>query len=299
MDSNVTIQRPLYLGIDGGGSKCKATILDANDNLLGTGIAGPANPFQNYQQTIISIVESAQLALSDTNLANSELNQLIAGIGLAGVNVPSIFNKMSQWQHPFAQMYLTTDLHIACLGAHQGLDGAIMITGTGSCGYSYIDGQATIIGAHGFPHGDKGSGAWFGLQAVKNVLLSLDGIEEPSLMNQAMLAHLECRTGLDLVEAVAKKPATFYAQLAFLVFDAAVNKDSLALTIIEDGASYISTVGRQLCDKHSFRMSMIGGLSNKIFAYLDQDVQYKLSLALRAPEFGAVIYAKQQTPLGR
>ena len=169
MDSNVTAQRPLYLGIDGGGSKCKAIIIDAHDNVLGTGIAGPANPFQDYQQTIISIVESAYLALADAKLVKSEINRLIVGIGLAGVNLPSIFEQMSQWQHPFAQMHLTTDLHIACLGAHQGGDGAIMITGTGSCGYSHINGQATMIGAHGFLHGDKGSGAWLGLQAVKKV----------------------------------------------------------------------------------------------------------------------------------
>ena len=167
MDSNPVARHPLFIGIDGGGSKCKATIVDANDNVLGTGIAGPANPFHDYQQTIISIVESAQQALTAAQLPAADISRLVAGVGLAGVNVPKVFDKMLHWQHPFGQMFLTTDLHIACLGAHQGRDGAIMITGTGSCGYSHINGETIMVGGHGFPHGDKGSGAWLGLQAVQ------------------------------------------------------------------------------------------------------------------------------------
>ena len=176
MTNNPINQPALYMGIDGGGSKCKACIVDVNNKVLGTGIAGPANAFIDQQQSIHSIINSAKLALVDANLAESDITRLTAGIGLAGVNLPSIYEEMSKWKHPFAKMFLTTDLHIACLGAHQGKDGAIIISGTGSCGYSFVDGKQVIIGGHGFPHGDKGSGAWLGLKGVKTVLLSLEGM---------------------------------------------------------------------------------------------------------------------------
>lgn len=55
------------------------------------------------------------------------------------------------------------------MGAHTRDEGAVMIAGTGSCGYSFVNGKATILGAHGFPFGDKCSGAWIGLEAVKAV----------------------------------------------------------------------------------------------------------------------------------
>ncbi len=126
--------------------------------------------------------KSAKLALKDAGLEHVELSELVAGVGLAGVNLPVLFDKMANWQHPFKQMFLATDLLIACLGAHQGGDGAVMISGTGSCGFSCIDEEQFIIGAHGFPHGDKGSGAWFGLQAAKQVLLSIDGVVQPSII---------------------------------------------------------------------------------------------------------------------
>ncbi|MEW6984014.1 N-acetylglucosamine kinase [Colwelliaceae bacterium 6471] len=302
MPNSNDIYKGLYLGIDGGGSKCKAIIVSSENKILGTGISGPANPLHGFDQATNSIVESAQLALQDAQSQDNALTQvklkdLVAGVGLAGVNLPVLFEQMSSWSHPFKQMFLTTDLLVACLGAHQGGDGAVMITGTGSCGFSYVDHEAFIVGAHGFPHGDKGSGAWFGLQAVKQVLLSLDGLIPPSQMNDELLRLLAVKDGVQLVEAIAGKPAAYYARLANLVFDAAEQSDSLAKSIVKEGAKYISDVARQLWKKQPPRMSLIGGLSPRILPWLDKDIQARLSPPLSTPEFGSVLFARQQLGL--
>lgn len=286
-----------FLGIDGGGSKCKAIVVNAQNQVLGTGISGPGNPLHGFEQAVNSIVESAQLALKDAGLNDLSISDIPAGVGLAGVNLPVLFEQMSNWEHPFKQMFLTTDLLIACLGAHNGSDGAVMITGTGSCGFSYVDGHPYIVGAHGFPHGDKGSGAWFGLQAAKQVLLSLDGITTESSMNDKLLALLDVDNGVDLVEAIAGKPATYYAKLANLVFDSAEEGDQLALSIVKEGAGYISDVARQLWKKNPPRMSLIGGLTPRIQSWLDEDIKEQLSEPLSPPEMGSVLFAQQQLAL--
>ena len=108
----------IFLGIDGGGTKCKAIVMSGDNKILGTGIAGPANPLHGYEQAINSIVESAKLALKDAGIDESEIGNIVAGVGLAGVNLPVLFEKISQWEHPFKNMFLATDLLIACLGAH-------------------------------------------------------------------------------------------------------------------------------------------------------------------------------------
>ncbi len=286
-----------FLGIDGGGSKCKAIIVDTNNNILGTGISGPANPLHGYEQAIHSITESAELAVKDAGLVDVELKDLIAGVGLAGVNLPVLFEQMSNWQHPFKQMFLATDLLIACLGAHQGEDGAVMITGTGSCGFSYVDGHPYTLGGHGFPHGDKGSGAWFGFQAANHVLMSLDGLKEPSSINEKLLSLLNVKDGLEMVETIAGKPAAFYAKMANLVFDAAEEGDEVAKAIVTEGAGYISGVARQLAKQKPPRISLIGGLTPRIKPWLDQDVKDKLEEPLCPPEVGSVIFAQQQLAL--
>lgn len=289
--------KEFFLGIDGGGSKCKAILVDADNNILGTGISGPANPLHGYEQAVNSITESAKLAIEDAGLVGLELKDIYAGVGLAGVNLPVLFEQMSNWQHPFKQMFLATDLLIACLGAHNGQDGAVMITGTGSCGFSYVKGHPFTLGGHGFPHGDKGSGAWFGFQAANHVLMSLDGLKADSIVNQKLLSLLNVKNGLEMVETIAGKPAAFYAQMANLVFDAAEEGDEVAKEIVTEGAGYISGVARQLEKQNPPRISLIGGLTPRILPWLEQDVKDKLAEPLCPPEVGSVIYAKQQLAL--
>jgi len=286
-----------FLGIDGGGSKCKAIITSEDNKILGTGISGPANPGHGYEQAINSITESALLALKDAGLEDIALSEIVAGVGLAGVNLPILFEQMSKWQHPFKRMFLATDLLIACLGAHQGEDGAVMITGTGSCGFSYVDGHPFIVGAHGFPHGDKGSGAWFGLQAAKQVLLSLDGLIPTSMMNDKVLSLLGATSGVELVEAIAGKPAAFYAGMANLVFDCAEQGDELAKSIVAEGSEYINNVARQLWRQNPPRMSMIGGLTPRLKPWLAKEIQEQLLEPLGPPEVGSVLFAQQQLTL--
>ena len=286
--------KELFLGIDGGGSKCKAIIMNEDNEILGTGVSGPGNPLHGFEQATNSIIESAKLALKDADLEHIPLRELHAGVGLAGVNLPALHEKMQTWQHPFKEMFLAHDLLIACLGAHHSQNGAVVISGTGSCGFSCIDEQEVLIGGHGFPQGDKGSGAWFGLQATKQVLLSLDGLVKPSLMNNVLLAKLGCNDTTSIVGAIAGKKATFYAQLANLVFDAAEQGDEIALAIVHEGAEYINSLARTLLIKKPARISMLGGLTPRLKSWLDKDIQTQLSEPLSPPEVGAVLLARHK-----
>jgi len=297
MPSSSDNNNEYILGIDGGGSKTRAVIVDANNNIIGTGLSGPANPLHGFEQAINSITESAELAIKDANLSGVNLSDLVAGVGLAGVNLPVLFEKMSNWQHPFGKMFLATDLLIACLGAHDGSDGAVMITGTGSCGFSYVDGHPYTLGGHGFPHGDKGSGAWFGFQAANHVLMSLDGLKEKSVINEKLLALLDVTDSVEVVEMIAGKPAAYYARMANLVFDAAEEGDTVAKAIVAEGAGYISGVARQLATQKPPRISLIGGLTPRLMPWLDEDIKDSLAEPINPPEIGSVLFAQQQLAL--
>ncbi|NRB82110.1 MAG: hypothetical protein HRU38_26240 [Saccharospirillaceae bacterium] len=112
-----------------------------------------------------------------------------------------------------------------------------------------------------------------------------------------MLNTLNCKTAIQLVEVIAKKPATFFASLANVVITAAKDKDVLALSIMHEGASYISELTRRMSGENPQRISLIGGLNYILIDYLDKDVRALLSQPLDEPEMGAVIYAKQQVTL--
>ncbi|WGL16425.1 BadF/BadG/BcrA/BcrD ATPase family protein [Microbulbifer bruguierae] len=283
----------LYVGVDGGGSKCRASIFDADNRLLGTGVSGPANPLHGYAQTIDSIVRSAALAVAEAGLPAETLGELVAGVGLAGVNMPRLYNEMLAWAHPFKQMFLTTDQHSACLGAHRGGDGAVIIAGTGSVGYAWTGGRKVIVGGHGFPHGDKGSGAWLGMEAIKYVLMVMDGLAENSMLSREVQKALGTDDPYDVIEMMAGKPSSQYARLAVPVVECAEANCPVAASIMRDGADYISDLADKLMESRPPRLAMIGGLAPRLKPWLKPHVAEKMSDPLDPPELGCVYFAQQ------
>lgn len=280
----------LYVGIDGGGSKCRAIVYSTIHGVLGEGLSGPANPFQDFELAVTSITNAAKQAATNAGFNDSDLSDMVAGIALAGVNIPSVFNAMQHWKSPFKQHLVLTDLHAACLGAHSGGDGAVIIAGTGSCGYASVNGQSLTIGAHGFPHGDKGSGAWIGLQAVEHCLLAMDQLGQNSVLQQKIAAD----NPLDLVSKVSGQPPRFYARLAPLVFEAAEEGDVIAKTILQEAGDYLSQVGEKLLSLNPPRLTLIGGITARILPYLKPEVKNKITAAEHPPEIGAILFVQNK-----
>lgn len=59
----------LAIGIDGGGSSCRAAVADRTGKILGRGTAGPANILSNLEGSLENIILSAKEALRDAALA--------------------------------------------------------------------------------------------------------------------------------------------------------------------------------------------------------------------------------------
>ena len=289
-----TKDQQLFIGVDGGGSKCRATIYTADGTVLGTGVAGRANPLHGLAQAFASIEASTRQALLDAGMKETDSHLLVAGLGLAGVNVPRLYQDVISWQHPFAAMFVTTDLHTACIGAHRGADGAVIITGTGSCGYAHVGDDSLSSGGHGIALGDKGSGAWLGLKAAEHVLLALDGFAAPTALTKMLLNHFGVSDALGIVEHLAGKSSSCYAELARSVLDCANAGDEVARGIVQEGADYISEMARKLFSLNPVRFSMIGGLAEPLQAWLGSDVVAKISETLAPPELGAMYFAQQQ-----
>ncbi|GAA0345948.1 BadF/BadG/BcrA/BcrD ATPase family protein [Bowmanella denitrificans] len=287
-------QEKLYLGIDGGGSKCKVLLANEQGQALATGMSGPANPNQGLDLAINSIMDATEQALHQAGFASSMVDQLVVGAGLAGVNLPKYRAMLDQWDHPFAQFHITTDLQIACLGAHDGEDGAVIIAGTGSIGMAHVDGNSHELGGYGFSVGDQGSGAWMGVTAIKQTLQAMDGLLPRTELVDQVLEFTQCRTAQELAQQMANLKPSAYAKLAPLVIERAAAKDTLALDIVLNGADYISRLARKLLTYNPPRLSMIGGLAPRIQSWLDEDVRVRVEPAKQPPEIGAILFAQQQ-----
>lgn len=294
--SNSSHEGKLFVGIDGGGTKCKARLENEHGELLAEATTGPANAARDMQGSIKNIVDACTQCLLTAGLNADRLSDLNVGMGLAGINLPSVKQAFQEHTFPFASAKVTTDLHIACLGAHHGKEGTIVIVGTGSSGIAVSAEGHTILGGHGFQVGDKGSGAWIGKTAIAHCLETLDGIVEPNELANAVMSHMDCRQTSELVALTVSAPPALFATLAPLVFDLAANKQVDAMRIIDDAASYITALTENLLIHSPSRLAFIGGVSHALSAYLPANLRQKITRPLSSPEAGAILFIKSTLP---
>lgn len=283
----------LFIGVDGGGSKCKARLENAAGQLLAEVVAGPANPATDYAQTIDSILSACEQALFKAGFSVNQLALCHVVAGLAGVNVPRVLRQMQNWQHPFANFRVTTDLHIACVGAHNGADGAILITGTGTAAFASVHGEQSLFSAQGFPLGDRGSGAWLGWQGVCATLDVLDGLMPHSALTQSICRRFGVLTNTDLISCCIGYKAADYGQLAPLILQQQQQGDPYACEIMARGLAYITALLQRLQQAGATRISMIGGLAEPLAALMPPSLLQLISPVQGQPDVGAAVLARQ------
>ena len=266
---------PLFIGVDGGGTGCRARIEDAKGCLLGTGIAGPAALRIGVDRALAEVVKACRVALEEAGLGSNALSSVHAAVGLAGVGRKGVLEQLVLQPHPFRSVVYAHDASIACIGAHGARDGGIVIVGTGSVGFAVVEGREVRVGGYGFPISDEGSGADLGLHSIRLALRAYDKrAVETSLTRDVMM-----RFHNDPFEAVAwmdHATATDYAIFAPLVMRHADAGDPVARRIIRDAAEQIDELVRRLSDCGASRVALLGGLASSMQPWLAPDVQRRL-----------------------
>jgi glucosamine kinase len=282
-----------FLGIDGGGSRCRARIRDACGQQLSEAQGGASNIYQDLPAAIATIVSTAEDAAIAAGL---NLGNLHAGLGLAGLITSVAAERVASLELPFATTTADNDAYAACIGAFGGGDGGIVIAGTGSVGLAIIKGTRHMVGGWGFALGDHGSGAWLGHHAVRRAALSIDGLLQPTPLIELVLERVG-QDRLHLSQWSSEARPNDYARLAPLVFETALKGDVQAMTIVIEGAAAISTLGRALLARGAGRLCLIGGLAQAYPPYLDADVKAKLASPLADPVDGAIMMARRTNGL--
>src|SRR3954466_1266550 len=160
----------LFIGIDGGGTHCRARIRDGAGRLLGEGTGGPANLRLGAEVAMASIVAAAKAAATAGGWAESALSQAAVGLGMAGAIDDARNGALLAQPHPFPRVAIDTDAYIAWLGAFAGGDGAILIIGTGSAGLAVVKGRRFNVGGWGNVISDDASGNEIGKHAIRRAL---------------------------------------------------------------------------------------------------------------------------------
>ncbi len=283
----------LFIGVDGGGTGCRARIEDADGRVLGTGIAGPAAVRLGIDRSFAAVETACRGALEEAGLPCEALGSMVAGVGLAGVGRKGLQEQLIAHPHPFGAVTYVNDATIACIGAHGGRDGGIVIIGTGSVGFAVVGGREVRVGGYGFPISDEGSGADLGLHAIRLALRAFDERGTATALTRDVLNRFQN----DPFEAVAwmdKATATDYATFAPLVMRHADNGDPVARRVVRDAAEQIDELVRRLVECGDPRIALLGGLASPMQLWLAPDVQRRLSPIEGDAVDGALLLARRE-----
>ena len=255
----------LLMGIDGGGTSCRALLCDEKLTPLGRGRSGAANIVTDFEGARAHIIEAATQALGEAGLSKDALSEVRAFLGLAGANLRDFGARMAA-ALPFARARVDTDGLVALQGALGDEEGLAAIIGTGSVFISRLEGQVRSAGGWGFMVGDTASGARIGRTLLQETLLAYDGIRPATALTDHVMARFDGDPE-SLVEYAQTAIPGAFGVFAPLIFEYYGKGDPVARRIIKAALGDISEILSAIMKDRPQPVCLQGGLG-RIYAGL-------------------------------
>jgi len=228
------------LGIEGGGTRTSALLVEGADTVLASFAVGPGN---------LKLLNGEELA----TLLASIRDQLPAtpdriGIGMAGVRSASDRERLSRavattW--PGVPSVVGDDLILALEAGEWPADCAaqvLQLSGTGSCCLGrHRTGNTVKIGGRGHIIGDRGSACDIAVHALRSTVTISDIDADWPRLGADMVAFLQMNDPESLIEWSMAASKAEIASLAQVVFEAAATRqDEIAVAILHRASERLS-----------------------------------------------------------
>ncbi len=278
----------LIIGIDGGGTSCRASLVVGPGGTRHDVVLGPANVSTDFGAALRTINDAIANLCAQSGVTPDALAGASAHLGLAGVMNPGIASRVVA-ALPMRSAVVTDDRPTTIAGALGEADGAVAAIGTGSFIGRQANGQISGVGGWGFYIGDQASGAWLFRRCLEEVMLVVDGLAPATDLTAKILADHQGDPGQIVLFSLASQPAD-YARLARDVVAAAENGDPLGARLLQEGAGYIRAALRVVGWTETEPLCLTGGLGAAYARWLGIDAMPPRGTALE----GALALAARQ-----
>src|SRR5215469_16294536 len=92
---------PLLLGVDGGGTRCRARLADMNGATLAEAVGGPANIRFGLEESLATVFRLGAQCLEAAGLSPHDSHRITACLALAGASEPTHSTAAAQHPHPY------------------------------------------------------------------------------------------------------------------------------------------------------------------------------------------------------
>jgi glucosamine kinase len=279
---------PLYLGVDGGATRCRARLRDADGEMLAEASGAAANIHVDSAAAIAVLHALVGTIMGKGGLTDADRARIAIGFGLAGIEDASDAARVVEAFPGFRLVRAANDAVTACIGARAGADGGLVIAGTGSAAIARVRGKETIIGGRGFTLGDDGAGAHIGLDAIRAAMRAFDGLGSISALTEEIIGRFDGDPVAMMRWARDARPGDFGA-LAPGVFSRAAEGDRIAREITVAAAGAIGALTRGVVALGAERVALVGGAGEALRPYFEPEIAALLSAPLHDATDGAIL----------
>ena len=287
-----------YAGIDGGGSKTLAVIVDENGQAIGRGVAGSSNnQVVGVAVAAYNIGEAVRIAAESGGIY-LPLERIV--VGLAGVDRVADHTLMLNAIEKLnivvpINILLDNDAKLILYALPKAV-GVGLIAGTGSIALGCNSGGKTArAGGWGYVCGDEGSGYDLGRKALQAAVRYADKRGPKTRLLKMILQEWQLNEASEIIGKVYQSGAPSnqsIASLARLVFEAEAQGDTTAQKLVAQAAQELALavkvtaveVGLGQTEEAGLPLALAGGLlvnfdslRQKVIEQLE--THFKLSLA--------------------
>ncbi|KKP59237.1 MAG: ATPase, BadF/BadG/BcrA/BcrD type [Candidatus Gottesmanbacteria bacterium GW2011_GWA1_34_13] len=302
-----------FLGLDAGGTKTRAVIIDENSQIKAEALGGPAN-YHNIGLEIakINVFRTIESVLSKAYLQDDQITWCVIGIASCDTDLDHerLFSAFTtQEMAPFKNKI--TVINDSKIGLYSGTmpPGIVVVCGTGCNVYGKNDyGEGAMAGNWGYFLGDKGSGYYLAKRGFESIMQSYDGIGEVTLLTKKLEKKLQITSAKQLMDWYNDTKPTIreISDFAPLVLEAAEEGDEIAKnlvdkTIAELGKAVKAVTKKLKMDNEANRIVICGGLfESKYFRAVFEGhvtailTRTRIIKPLVPPAVGAAIFAKNE-----
>ncbi len=242
----------VVLGIDGGGTRTRASILDGKQAVA----YAEGGSIKRLRVGAEAAEQNLRALLDEVFEQTGKLKIDAASVGVASATMPGVPEWISAVFQDFSIecSEVVGDEVIALDAAFRGGPGILQIAGTGSNTIGRApDGGRECAGGWSSRLGDEGSGYWIGVNAMRRALRACDR-EEPTRILERVGEIWETPSLEELVNLGDSTPGPDFAALAPVINELAEAGDAVAVGVLNQAAAdlveFVLLVREKLRRKH-------------------------------------------------
>jgi N-acetylglucosamine kinase-like BadF-type ATPase len=295
----------LILGIDGGGTKTHAVVVDLSGNIVGSA----ANSGANWERTGITATENILQEIIHRvldSVDSSSQDVVAATFALAGIDWESdlqLFSPVAKTLNMGQKAVFVNDSIAALFAGSPNGIGCVSIAGTG--GKTSGRNQTETLQTMGMDLGEGGGAGQLVSLALDYIARIYHGIEKPSELTQLILKESGFKDETALFKAVARYEYRLDEEMAPKIFALATSGDAGAIAITnvvaaQHATDVVAMINRLGLENTKVPVIRAGGLHTAGCETFDLTFEKTLkstqpgasSKVLRiSPVYGAVVHA--------